>query len=192
MRGLLIQTDREPVIIDIERDEHGSTLDALQKLVGGNIEVFSPLFGEGIDLYVNEDGLATCPPNRAVYATKAMEEEGYLSQMDFSHVAKEGELYTVLFGDIVAVGYDLETGENRSLTDEEVGEVSGYFTKVSGPGSGLMEALAILQGAYRDDRDRTPEGRASLRETAQEARNAADRLGDEHRPDMPERGGDER
>lgn len=38
MRGLLIRTDREPVIIDIEQDEYGSTLDALQKEVGGNIE----------------------------------------------------------------------------------------------------------------------------------------------------------
>lgn len=72
MRGLLIQTDREPVVIDIQRDEGGSTLHSLQNLVGGNIEAFSPLFGEGIDLYVNEDGLSTCPPNRAVYATKEM------------------------------------------------------------------------------------------------------------------------
>lgn len=190
MRGLLIRTDREPVVIDIEQDEHGSTLHALQKEVGGNIEAFSPLFGEGIDLYVNEDGLSICPPNRAIYATKAMEEEGYLSQMDYSHVAKEGELYTVLFGDIVAVGFDPETGENRSLTDEEVGEVSSYFTKASGPGSGLMEVLAIQQGAYRDARSQ--DGRASLKETAQDARNAADRLGDAHGPDTPERGGDER
>lgn len=73
MRGLLIRTDQEPVIIDIQQDEYGSTLHALQKEVGGNIEAFPVLFGEGIALYVNEDGLATCPPNRAVYATKAME-----------------------------------------------------------------------------------------------------------------------
>lgn len=96
MRGLLIRTDRKPVTIDIEKDENGSTLDSLQHLVGGNIEAFPVLFEEGIDLYVNEDGLTTCPPNRAIYATKAMEEEGYLSQMDYSHVAKEGELYTIL------------------------------------------------------------------------------------------------
>lgn len=190
MRGLLIQTDREPVIIDIERDEHGSTLDALQKLVGGNIEVFSPLFGEGIDLYVNEDGLSTCPPNRAVYATKAMEEEGYLSQMDYSHVAKEGELYTILFGDIMAVGFDPETGDNRDLTEGEVEQVNDYFTKVSPPGSGLMAALAIRQGARRDDR--TQEAHVSLKETTEAARNAADRLDGEHGPDAPARGGDGR
>lgn len=174
MRGLLIRTDREPVIIDIEQDEYGSTLDALQKEVGGNIEAFSPLFGEGIDLYVNEDGLATCLPNRAVYATKEMEQEGYLSQMDFSHVAKEGELYTILFGDIVAVGFDPETGDNRGLTYEEVEQVNAYFTKVSPPGSGLMEVLAIQQGVCRGSH--AQEKHVSLKETTEDARNAADRL----------------
>ena len=46
----------------------------------------------GISLYVNEEGLFTCPPNRAVYATKGMEEAGYLSMMDYSSPVKEGEL----------------------------------------------------------------------------------------------------
>ncbi len=184
MRGLLIRTDREPVIIDIEQDEHGSTLHALQKEVGGNIEAFSPLFGEGIDLYVNEDGLSICPPNRAIYATKAMEEEGYLSQMDYSHVAKEGELYTILFGDIVAVGFDPETGDSRSLTCDEVEQVNAYFTKVSPPGSGLMEALAIQQGAHRDNQTR--DGRVSLKETLWDAKSAADRLDEECGADEPE------
>lgn len=184
MRGLLIRTDQEPVIIDIQQDEYGSTLHALQKEVGGNIEAFPVLFGEGIALYVNEDGLATCPPNRAVYATKAMEKEGYLSQMDFAHVAKEGELYTILFGNIVAVGFDPETGDDRGLTYDEVEQVNDYFTKVSPPGSGLMEALAIQQVAHRDDR--TQEGHVSLKETARDAKNAADHLGGERGAAEPE------
>ena len=84
MKGMLIPTNGNPVEIDIEVDEAGSTLHDLQRLVGGNIEPFDVIFGEGISLYVNEEGLFTCPPNRAVYATKGMEEAGYLSMMDYS------------------------------------------------------------------------------------------------------------
>lgn len=92
MKGMLIPTNGNPVEIDIEVDEAGSTLHDLQRLVGGNIEPFDVIFGEGISLYVNEEGLFTCPPNRAVYATKGMEEAGYLSMMDYSSPVKEGEL----------------------------------------------------------------------------------------------------
>lgn len=87
MKGMLIPTNGNPVEIDIEVDETGSTLHDLQRLVGGNIEPFDVIFGEGISLYVNEEGLFTCPPNRAVYATKGMEEAGYLSADEMSRVA---------------------------------------------------------------------------------------------------------
>lgn len=91
MKGMLIPTNGNPVEIDIEVDETGSTLHDLQRLVGGNIEPFDVIFGEGISLYVNEEGLFTCPPNRAVYATKGIEEAGYLSMMDYSSPVKEGD-----------------------------------------------------------------------------------------------------
>lgn len=64
MKGMLIPTNGNPVEIDIKVDEEGSTLHDLQRLVGGNIEPFDVIFGEGISLYVNEEGLFTCPPNR--------------------------------------------------------------------------------------------------------------------------------
>lgn len=136
MKGMLIPTNGNPVEIDIEVDEAGSTLHDLQRLVGGNIEPFDVIFGEGISLYVNEEGLFTCPPNRAVYATKGMEEAGYLSMMDYSSPVKEGELYSILCGDLVAVGFDFETGENRDLSVDEMSRVADYFTEVSKPGSG--------------------------------------------------------
>ena len=119
--------------------------------MGGYIEPFDVIFGENICLYVNEEGLGNCPPNRAVYATRNMVEEGYLSQMDYTSVVKEGELYTILWGDIVAVGFDPETGMDRDLTDAEIAQVGDYFTKVSAPGSGLAEALAIQQGRRREE-----------------------------------------
>lgn len=58
MKGMLIPTNGNPVEIDIEVDETGSTLHDLQRLVGGNIEPFDVIFGEGISLYVNEEGLS--------------------------------------------------------------------------------------------------------------------------------------
>lgn len=59
MKGMLIPTNGNPVEIDIKVDEEGSTLYDLQRLVGGNIEPFDVIFGEGISLYVNEDGRVT-------------------------------------------------------------------------------------------------------------------------------------
>lgn len=120
-----------PEEIDLALDERGSALGSLQKAVGGCIEPFNILFNGGIDLYINDEGLFTCPPNRAIYATEAMEETGYLSQLDYATPVKEGELYTILHGDIVAVGYDPNTGSSRDLTDDEMREVTEYFTNHS-------------------------------------------------------------
>lgn len=173
MKGMLIPVDGEPVEINIEQDNEGSTLDSLQRLVGGNIEPFDVIFGDGISVYVNEEGLFTCPPNRAIYATKHMQDTGYLSQMDFSTPVKQGELYSILFGDLVAVGFDMDTGDNRDLTPDEIDRVTAYFTDVSKPGSGIREVIAIQNG-----KDRDPE-RVSLKTEAEQARAASDKLADE-------------
>lgn len=161
--------------IDIEVDETGSTLHDLQRLVGGNIEPFDVIFGEGISLYVNEEGLFTCPPNRAVYATKGMEEAGYLSMMDYSSPVKEGELYSILCGDLVAVGFDFETGENRDLSADEMSRVADYFTEVSKPGSGIEEVIAIRMGQRREEA-RSEDGRVTLKGEAQASRAASEKL----------------
>lgn len=165
MKGMLIPTNGNPVEIDIEVDEAGSTLHDLQRLVGGNIEPFDVIFGEGISLYVNEEGLFTCPPNRAVYATKGMEEAGYLSMMEYSSPVKEGELYSILCGDLVAVGFDFETGENRDLS----------VTEVSKPGSGIEEVIAIRMGQRREE-VRSKDGRVTLKGEAQASRAASEKL----------------
>ena len=95
---------------------------------------------------MNEEGLFTCPPNRAIFATEEMAKAGYLSQLDYSKVVEMGDFYTVLNGDIVAVGFDPETGESRSLTDGESARVEGYFTVISEPGSGEKAVDAIRHG----------------------------------------------
>ena len=175
IKGMLIPKNGNPAEIDIAVDVTGSTLHDLQRLVGGNIEPFDVIFGEGISLYVNEEGLFTCPPNRAVYATKRMEEAGYLSMMDYSSPVKEGELYSILCGDLVAVGFDFETGENRDLSADEMSRVADYFTEVSNPGSGIEEVIAIRTGQRREDA-RSEDGRVTLKGEAQASRAASEKL----------------
>ena len=146
IRAMLIATGEPPREVTLLPDKNGSTLKPLQALVGGNIETFDIAFGEEVSLYVNEEGLFTCPPNRAIFATDEMAKAGYLSQLDYSKVVEMGDFYTVLNGDIVAVGFDPETGESRSLTDGETARVEGYFTVISRPGSGAKAVDDIRHG----------------------------------------------
>lgn len=146
IRAMLIATGEPPREVTLLPDKNGSTLQSLQALVGGNIETFDIAFGEDVSLYVNEEGLFTCPPNRAIFATEEMAKAGYLSQLDYSKVVEMGDFYTVLNGDIVAVGFDPETGESRSLTDGETARVEGYFTVISKPGSGVKAVDDIRHG----------------------------------------------
>ena len=146
IRAMLIATGEPPREMTLLPDKNGSTLKPLQALVGGNIETFDIAFGEGVSLYVNEEGLFTCPPNRAIFATEEMAKAGYLSRLDYSKVVEMGDFYTVLNGDIVAVGFDPETGESRSLTDGETARVEGYFTVISRPGSGAKAVDDIRHG----------------------------------------------
>lgn len=88
IRAMLIATGEPPREVTLLPDKNGSTLKPLQALVGGNIETFDIAFGEEVSLYVNEEGLFTCPPNRAIFATEKMAKAGYLSQLDYSKVVE--------------------------------------------------------------------------------------------------------
>ena len=128
--------------------EHGTELCDLQDLVDGLIEPFDVLFGEAPLLWVNEEGLCTQAPNRAVYADASMEQAGYLSQIDGQPV-REGDLFTILFGNIVAVSYDRNAeGETvaRDITDEEFANLAKAFEE---PNTGFWEVLRIKAEAQR-------------------------------------------
>lgn len=144
IRAVLIPIDGYPRETLIQPSGNDGYLDGLQDAVDGYIELFTPLSADlaGADLFINDDGLFGCPPNRAIWATASMEKMGYLSQVDATPVAA-GDLYTILHGDIVAVGHDPETGESISLTDEQVAKVRDYFTETSGPDS-WREARDLL------------------------------------------------
>lgn len=118
--------------ITIKEQDGQASLEDLQKHVGGYIEPFSPLF-ENITLYVNEDGMSQCEPNRLITATQHAAE--------ILHV-KPGTPLTILYGDIIAIGFDPETGECRDLTDSEAQQVKDYFHTMAKPGSGMLVTLA--------------------------------------------------
>ena len=76
--GLLIPVGSKPFEVWIDKN---NSLAELPDLVNGNVEVLRVL-GNGVDLWVNDEGLFNgSQPNRAIYATKHMEEVGYLDQL---------------------------------------------------------------------------------------------------------------
>lgn len=83
--GLLIPVGSKPFEVWIDKN---NSLAELQDLVNGNVEVLRVL-GNGVALWVNDEGLFNgIQPNRAIYATKHMEEVGYLDQLTFGHPVK--------------------------------------------------------------------------------------------------------
>lgn len=144
IRAMLIATGEPPREVTLLPDKNGSTLKPLQALVGGNIETFDIAFGEEVSLYVNEEGLFTCPPNRAIFATEEMAKAGYLSQLDYSKVVEMGDFYTVLNGDIVAVGFDPETGESRRSRMERLPAWKGTSPLSVDPEAGRR--LSMISG----------------------------------------------
>lgn len=119
--GLLIPVGSKPFEVWIDKN---NSLAELQDLVNGNVEVLRVL-GNGVALWVNDEGLFNgSQPNRAIYATKHMEEVGYLDQLTFGHPVKEGELYSLICGDFVAFGVD-EEGEIASLPQETIDKLKG-------------------------------------------------------------------
>ena len=74
-----------------------------------------------------------------MYATEA--DEGCV-KWDGSKV-KRGDLLEILFGDILCVGYDPETGEDRDVTGEEISKVMARFGTRWSIESGWAEALRV-------------------------------------------------
>lgn len=170
--GLLIPVGSKPFEVWIDKN---NSLAELQDLVNGNVDVLS-ILGNGVDLWVNEEGLINgSKPNRAIYATKHMEEVGYLDQLTFGHPVKEGELYSLICGDFVAFGVD-EEGEIASLPQETIDKLKETFAD---PSTGYKEYIHIKYGIEPDryqlqnehaPGDKHEKSTMSLAEAAKEAR----------------------
>lgn len=138
-RAVLLPVGKAPQEIAIDFDD---STEQLQGAVGGLID-YLPVFGDrGIDLWVNDEGLLlNLPPNRALYATEGMEQSGYLGQFSADDLpVKEGDLYSVLFGNAVACSVDGE-GITSSMDDEQIDFIKQEFAD---PNSG-RDAVTAFQ-----------------------------------------------
>lgn len=147
LEAMVVPVGGQPYRKTLEADARGSFLHALQTCVGGPIEPAGYIFENAPAVYVNEEGLLGASletANRAVYATREMAEAGFLSQIDFSHAVEEGELYSIVFGDMVCVGFDPETGEDRDITDAEAERVMERFGSDESIASGGCELIGMM------------------------------------------------
>lgn len=157
--GLLIPVGSKPFEVWIDKN---NSLAELQDLVNGNVEVLRVL-GNGVDLWVNDEGLFNgSQPNRAIYATKHMEEVGYLDQLTFGH----------------PVNVD-EEGEIASLPQETIDKLKETFAD---PSTGYKEYIHIKYGIEPDRYqlqnehaagDKHEKSTKSLAEVATEARESS-------------------
>lgn len=172
----VIEPGKDPYLKKIAPDADGNYTSAFQDEVGGLIEAYEPPFGETPLLWVNEEFLFNgSTPNRAIYANKRMEGIGYLSQFgDNSKPVKAGELYGILCGTFIAVGYDRDEEGNdkpRDITVEEWLDVCAAFAGIRSVLSGALEKMRRAKignkyaakkrkgPKYEGNSDSEPEGR---------------------------------
>ena len=149
--GEMPELDFDPVAIEID-----GTRDIMSH-VGGIIDEASGYLPPdalpfNLSMYVNDEGLYSCQPNRAFYATESMEHEGYYSAIDGKPVVS-GLPSSLLFGNIVITGFNPDTGEDKSLSAGELMDVMNYFQRDSPRGSGREVALIVQNGLYGELRE---------------------------------------
>lgn len=151
IQAVLVPVGFDPVAIEID-----NTRDIMSH-VGGIIDEASGYLPPdalpfNLSMYVNDEGLYSCQPNRAFYATESMEHEGYYSAVDGKPVVS-GLPSSLLFGNIVITGFNPETGEDKSLSAGELMDAMNYFQRDSPRGSGREVALIVQNGLYGELRE---------------------------------------
>ena len=151
IQAVLVPVGFDPVAIEIDgaRD--------IMSHVGGIIDEASGYLPPdalpfNLSMYVNDEGLYSCQPNRAFYANESMEHEGYYSAIDGKPVVA-GLPSSLLFGNIVITGFNPETGEDKSLSAGELMDAMNYFQRDSPRGSGREVALIVQNGLYGELRE---------------------------------------
>lgn len=136
MKALLIPVGEYPREVEVEG------LSDLQALVGGHIDAVGWVFNDAPTLYVNDEGkMNGMLPNRAVYVT---ETEVGCRKWDGGTWA-EGDVIDILFGPIVAIGFDPESGKDRDITPDKIELVKDRFSgSFEADNSGTIEYLNIV------------------------------------------------
>ena len=150
-RAVLVPVGFDPVAIeigngqDIRNQVGGSFVN-----VSGNIPTDALPFS--FSTYVNDWSSSVCQPNRAIYATENMEQNGIYSLIDLKPVVADLPI-SVLYGNIVVTGFNPATGEDVSLTDGEMMDVMNYFQRDSPRDSGREVALIVENHQYGELRE---------------------------------------
>lgn len=106
MRMLKVKPNQKPICVDIDNE-----LEALQREVGGYIEIVCP-FEDNIAIICNEEGkLYGLPMNRWLY--------------------KNGICLDFLCGDILVAEEDEEEGDFVSMSDEHVEKYMDVFSNIN-------------------------------------------------------------
>ena len=125
IKVLVIEPKKKPVVREIE-----DTLESLQSIVGGYIEVVYP-FDDPVGVICNDEGkLIGLQPNRALY--------------------HNGEIYDLLVGTVIVAGLGAE--DFCSLTDDLIEK---YMNKFFTPQefmrvNGKIIAFPYLDGVFED------------------------------------------
>lgn len=114
------------------------TLENLQSIVDGYIEILD-VRGDGIVFIVDEEGLLAKNPNRAFCADAHMAGR-YLSQFETGRAMREGDLFTVIHGDFLAVRYN-EEGAIIPLEESDFAKLEREFAN---PHSGIEEVSRMF------------------------------------------------
>ncbi|WP_158572673.1 DUF3846 domain-containing protein [Collinsella sp. AF38-3AC] len=150
-RAVLVPVGFDPVAVEIGSGQE------VMNLVGGLFDEASGSLPPdalpfNLSMYVNDEGLYTCQPNRAFYATERMEQEGYYSAIDGKPVVASLPT-SVLYGNIVVTGFNPATGEDAPLSVGEMMDVMNYFQRDSPRDSGREVALIVQNGLYGELRE---------------------------------------
>lgn len=124
--GLLIPVGSKPFEVWIDKN---NSLAELQDLVNGNVDVLSVL-GNGVDLWVNEEGLINgSKPNRAIYATKHMEEVGYLDQLTIDKLKETFADPSTGYKEYIHIKYGIEPDRYQLQNEHAAGDKHEKSTK---------------------------------------------------------------
>lgn len=126
IRALVVRVGREPVVEQLRATPHGSYIDELQRVCGGNVQIVT--MDDGVDLWCNEDGIALgLPINRVIEAAPRAELGGIFEGAEVIYVedadeplARPGEAGVwKIYGDFLMLRTD-KYGECCSVTDADV------------------------------------------------------------------------
>lgn len=125
IKVLVIEPKKKPVVREIE-----GTLESLQNIVGGYIEVVYP-FDDPVGVICNDEGkLIGLPPNRALY--------------------HDGEMYDILVGTVIIAGLGAE--DFCSLSDDLIEKYRGmfYVPQEFMKAYGRIVAFPFIDGIFED------------------------------------------